>query len=274
MNGFEKIVYNLQATMNKPTAFGWFHLMWIGITIISIIILYLLRKKYNEKQLKAVLLIYGMIALILEVSKQIIWSYNYDPITLVKYWDYQWYSSAFQLCTMPIYVCILAAFLKKGKLRKSLLSFIAFYTIIGSFMTIIIPDSCFVPTILVNIHTMWLHCMSFVVSIYLLLTNEVELKIQNLKSSFVVFLFCVFIALILDIVMYKTGIIGNETFNMFFISPYFISTLPVFNIIQESVPYIIFLLIYIVVVLIGSIVVFTLAKLIQKLYIFIKNKSE
>ena len=63
MNLFEKFLYFLQGTMEEPMAFGWFHWMWIGLTILSIFILFKLRDRYSEKQLKWVLGIYGIIAL-------------------------------------------------------------------------------------------------------------------------------------------------------------------------------------------------------------------
>ena len=66
--------------------------------------------------------------------------------------------------------------MKKSNLRTSLLSYIAFVTILGSFMTVIIPESCFTSDILVNIHTMYLHCGSLVISIYLFMTGEVEVN--------------------------------------------------------------------------------------------------
>ena len=52
---------------------------------------------------------------------------------------------------------------------------------------------------------------------------------------------------------------------MFYISPYFISTLPVFDIIQQQVPFIIFLLIYIVAINIGSLVTYFIAYRIKSL---------
>lgn len=265
MNYFEKILYWLQGTMEKPTPFGWFHLMWIGLTILSIIILYKLRNKYNDKQLKIILAIYGIIALILELIKQIIWSFNYDPITNIVTWDYEWYAAPFQLCTTPIFVSLICLFLKDNKFRKSLLSYMAFITILGSFMTIILPESCFVETIEINIHTMWLHCGSFVVSIYLLISGEVKLNKKNLKNSFIIFLIFVAIAQILNITIYNSGLLNGETFNMFYISPYFISTLPVFDVIQQNVPYILYLIIYIVAITLGSIIVYYIAKLIKNI---------
>lgn len=264
MNNFEKILYLLQGEMKEPKAFGWFHCIWLFLLIIAIVILYKKRKN-NEKELKLVLGIYGIIALILEILKQLIWSFNYDQITKVVTWNYEWYSFPFQLCTTPIYISLICLFLKKGKLRTSLLSYMAYVTILGSISTMIMPDSCLVNDILVNIHTMWLHLGSFVVSVYLLMTKEVKLNTNNLKSSTIIFLLFVGIATIMNIVVYNIGILNGETFNMFYISPYFTSTLPVFNIIQPNVPYIIYLLIYIWVIIIGSYIIYNIAKLINKL---------
>ena len=53
-------------------------------------------------------------------------------------------------------------------------------------------------------------------------------------------------ALILDVSFYRLGFIGDETFNMFYISPYFDCTLPILSEIYKQVPYIAFLGIYIV----------------------------
>ena len=78
------------------------------------------------------------------------------------------------------------------------------------------------------------------------------------------FLVFVIIAEILNICIYNSGILNGETFNMFYISPYFISSLPVFDIIQQNVPFIIFLLIYIIAINIGALIVYFIASLIRK----------
>ena len=132
----------------------------------------------------------------------------------------------------------------------------AFVTILGSFMTIIIPDDCLVSDILINIHTMWLHCGSFVVSMYLILSGTVKLEKSNLISAFKVFGIFVLIAEILNVGIYNTGILNGETFNMFYISPYFISSLPVFNTIQQNVPFGLFLIIYILAICLGATIVY------------------
>ena len=261
MNIFEKILYMLQAEMETPKAFDWFHLMWIFLTIATLVVLYKKRNKHGEKQLKIVLGTYGIIAFLLELIKQLIWSFNYDPITNVVIWDYQWYAAPFQLCTTPIFISIICLFLRNNKLRNSLLSYMSFVTILGGLITILIPDSCFTSDILINIHTMWLHCGSFVVSVYLLMTGAVKIEKQNFKNSLKVFLVFVVLAEILNICIYNSGVLNGETFNMFYISPYFITHLPVFKTIQENVPFLIYLLIYIIIISVGASIVYYIANL-------------
>ena len=265
MNLFEKLLYILQEEMKEPTAFGWFHILWLVLVVITILILYMRRKYHSEKQLKIVLGTYGIIALVLELLKQLIWTFNYDPITNIITWDYQWYAFPFQLCTTPIFVSIICLFLKDGKVRNSLLSYMAYITILGSIATILIPDSCFVSDILVNIHTMWLHLGSFILSVYLLMSGEVKINIQSLKQAIKVFLIFVIIAEIMNIYVYNLGILNGETFNMFYISPYFISTLPVFDIIQESVPYLVYLIIYILALIMGGIIIYGISMFLNKI---------
>ena len=266
MNLFESIIYSFQAKMETPTPYGWFHIMCILLTLFSLVYLYFKRKNYGEKQLKTVLCTYGVIALILELIKQIMWAFNYDPVTQLVTWDYEWYAAPFQLCTTPIYVSLICLFLKKGKLRDSLLAYISYITILGSFMTIIIPDSCFTSYIEVNIHTMWLHCGSFVVSIYLLMNKEVGCNFKTLLNAFYVFLGFALFAEILNFSVYHSGILQGESFNMFYISPYFTSSLPVYDVIQNNVAFPIFLLFYIVSIFLGASLVYGITYLIKKLF--------
>ena len=265
MNCFERLLYILQGEMNTPNPFGWFHWLCIVLMVIFILILYIRKKHYSEKQLKIVLGTYGIIALTLEILKQLIWSFNYDSITNIITWDYQWYAFPFQLCTTPIYVSLICLFMKKTNIRDSLLSYMSFVTILGSISTILMPDSCFTSDILVNIHTMWLHLGSFVVSIYLLIVEEVKVKFDYLKKSLIIFLIFVSIALFMNLLVYNSGILNSETFNMFYISPYFISSLPVFDVIQQHVHYIIYLIIYTYAIAIGSGIIYYIAKIIKNI---------
>ena len=254
----------LEFQIKTPKPYGIFHLVWLFITVIVIILLSLIRNRNNDKQLKCILGIYGIVALIFEILKQLIWTIDYDTSTNTFLWDYTWYAFPFQLCTTPIYVCIICLFLNKSKLRDSLLAYMAYTTILGSISSALIPDSLFVSDLLVDIHTMWLHLGSLVVSVYLLMSKEVKGDKKSFKDAILVFISFVVIANILNIVVYNSGILNGETFNMFYISPYFESTLPIFDVIYENIPYPAFLLVYIVALSIGSYIIYKIAQIFSR----------
>ena len=265
MNTFETIIYALQFEMERPESYGWFHLMWFVLSVLLILFLTLRKEKDHERTLKTVLLVYGVGALVLEAIKQIIWSFEFDPVTQIGTWDYQWYAFPFQLCTTPIIASLLSAFLRKGALREWLLSFMAFVTILGSVATAFYPESCFVRTVLVDIHTMYLHFGSLVVSVYLLISGEVKLRFRSLLRGYGVFLISALMAELLNVSVYQSGVLQGETFNMFYISPYFISSLPVFDTIQGKVPFPLFLILYLVAIFLGAFIIYLIARLIGRI---------
>ena len=59
------------------------------------------------------------------------------------------------------------------------------------------------------------------------------------------------------------NILNGETFNMFYISPYFISELPVFDTIQKSVPYIVFLSLYVFAITMGASLIYGISYIIK-----------
>ena len=222
--------------------------------LIAICICWCIRKKHSELQLKMILAVYAIPTLILEILKQISWSASINGSEIV--WDYQWYAFPFQLCTTPLIVCLVCLFLKKCFVRDALLSYVSFITILGSIAVIVYPSDCFVPDILVNIHTSYLHFGSFIVSCYLLFTKEVKIKWFSYIQAVSIFVIFAVNANFMNIFIYKSGILHGETFNMFYISPYFISSLPVFNQIQQEVPYLLFFFIYLIALSCGSLLIY------------------
>ena len=76
------------------------------------------------------------------------------------------------------------------------------------------------------------------------------------------FITCVLIALIMDISTYYLHI--NNGLEMFFISPFHESSLPIFNIIYSKVNYILFLIIYILAFSFGAYLILLISKLLKK----------
>lgn len=252
----KKLIEILQVEIETPRSWQDFHIIWITICVATTYLLIRHKPKNKEKYMKAVLGVFGGVALILETIKQVIWAYDNGI------WSYQWYAAPFQLCSTPIYVSILVLFMKKCRIRDNLLSYLAYVTILGSLATAIYPEGCFVRSLFVDIHTMFLHFGALSVSFYLL-AKEVEYTRSSFWGGFRIFLIFASIAELLNIVVFHSGILNGRTFNMFYISPYFVSALPVFNVIQQNTPFPVFLLSYLLAIFLGSGIVFLIAKRIK-----------
>ena len=265
INMWRKLLDILQTEIESPAPYGLYHFGWCIAAVILIVWLFITRNKHSERRLKWILGIYAIPTFILEALKQLIWSVEYSTETAGFVWDFQWYAFPFQLCTMPLYICLIALFLKKCKLRDYLLSFMGYITILGSIATVVRPHDVFVSDLLIDIHTMYLHAGSLVVSVYLLMSREVEINLKGFFRAVVTFIAFCAIANIMNIVVYNSGILNGETFNMFYISPYFVSSLPVFDTIYNAVPYLVFLVIYVVALSLGGGIILGLTYMIDNL---------
>ena len=78
----------------------------------------------------------------------------------------------------------------------------------------------------------------------LLYTQYVKNSYKTLLKALPVFVCGIVIATILNEIAAASGILENETFNMFYISPYYDCTLPVLSGVYASVPYPVFLIVY------------------------------
>src|SRR5574344_2150462 len=118
MNFFERVIKFLQFEMNKPTMYGWFHILSVAVVISIILIL-----SYKKPNAKKTLLVMSIIMIIFEIYKQISFSFSNEK------WSYQWYAFPFQFCSVPMYIAFAAGIVKNKKLEYSLYSFLSTYAV-------------------------------------------------------------------------------------------------------------------------------------------------
>ena len=231
--------------MTCPVNYGWFHLMFVGIIISATVILCLKFKDCNTKTLNRILLIAWIILMVGEIVKQVLFSFSSDGITAT--WDYQWYAFPYQLCGTPLVVLPFIVFSKEGKLRDACMAYMATFSLFGGLAVYFYPNDVFVREIAINLQTMIHHGSQVIFGILLAVYNRRRLTFKYYLSSIYVFLVLVAAAVVMNIGVYHifqaNGI--DQTFNMFFISPYFSCTLPVLSSIYPLVPYSVFLAIYV-----------------------------
>lgn len=246
MNFFEQILVGLDAKMEEPQAFGWFHLMCWGLVIIitTLLCLYAVKHRNDQEKLvrftRIVVLTYSILGIILEIYKQLNFSFN----STSGEWSYQWYAFPFQFCSTPMYVGLIAGCCKEGGFQKFLYSYLATFALFAGLSVMFYPGDVFTRTIGINIQTMVCHGGMVVMGIYLWFSKQVKFEFKTILKALSVFCVLVTVALIMNVIFNSTG--NTATFNMFFISPYLPCTLPILNMVYKAVPYPIFLIIYII----------------------------
>ncbi len=238
----ESILQLLDLQMEKPGLYGWFHLLFFAITILSTVVLCIRYKEETPQFVRKVVLIVAIIVAVLEIYKQINYSFSYgNGITF----DFQWYAFPWQFCSMPMYVGLLAGLTKKGKIHEAACAFLATYSIFAGAAVMFYPSSVFIGTIGINIQTMICHGSMITVGVYLLYSGYVKLEHKTLLKALPVFILGVISATIGNELAYYTGLLETETFNMFFISRHCEPSLPVYSIVQAYVPYPFCLILYV-----------------------------
>lgn len=238
MNFFEKIIAGLQTEAPRPGNYGWFHLMFVAFVIIATVLLCLYGRKIKDKNFRLTVGICWGVIVLFEIYKQLVFSYNAESDT----WVYGWGSFPFQLCSTPIYVLPIIALVKDCKFRDGAITFISTFSFFGGLCVMVFPNDVFATDLLgVQIQTMVHHGLQVVLGIYIAVYNRKKFTLKNLAWGGVYFVVLVIVALVLNIALHFAL---NQTFNMFYISPYYPCTLPLLNMIYPVVPYVAFFFIY------------------------------
>lgn len=243
MEFLESILKILQFEIEEPTLFGWFHILWLGITVASAVLLCVFHKKDKPERVRWVVLITALIVIALEIYKQVVFNFSVGENGIE--FDYTWYAFPFQFCSTPMYIGLLAGLTGKGKLHDAFCAYLATFATFAGLCVMIYPGDVFMETLGIDIQTMICHGSMIVIGIYLFYTGHVKLEKKTILKAIPVFASCLTIAVILNEVAYYSGITAEHTFNMFFISPHLPGTLPVYSLVQEVVPFPFCLFIYI-----------------------------
>lgn len=262
------VLRTLDAKMEEPELFGWFHITFLLLSFIAAAILCLLHKNATQERVRNIVLGVAVAVIILEVYKQINYSFSYADGNVA--FQYQWYAFPWQFCSMPMYVGFLAGIFRKGRIHDSLCAFLATYAMFAGLCVMFYPETVFIDTIGINIQTMICHGSMITVGIYLLYSGYVKLEHKTILKAIPIFIVSVLTAVILNEIAFQSGLLNDHEFNMFFISPHCEPSLPIYSLVQNAVPYPWCLIIYVSVFTLAAYLILLVAMGIKYL---VKNKS-
>ena len=246
MNFLEKLIYALSGKMTTPTNYSWFHLMFIGIVLLTTVFLCLRYRDADRRQERRILLFFWGLIVLLEVYKELQFAMNYtepiaeNPIT----WSYEWGSFPFQFCSTPFYILPVAALARRERVRDAARCFLATFAFFAGIAVYVYPNDVFISTIGIDIQTMVHHGTQVILGAYLgmRLRREGKLTRPVFLRSCLIFVILVAVALTLNL---AAPLFTDRTFNMFFIGPRFPCSLVILGEIYQRIPYLAFLALYV-----------------------------
>ncbi len=232
MTFWERLIELLDTKMTEPALFGWFHLLFLALSIAAGVLLVRWCKD-THRYARRVVLITAVIVLLAEVYKQINYTFTVGATGVVA--DYQWYAFPWQFCSTPMYVGLLAGLTPKGgKVHQSLCAYLATYAVFAGLCVMAYPGDVFIETVGINIQTMVCHGSMLSIGIYLLATGYVPRTHKTILHALPVFCAMAAVAMVLNEIAYRTDLLETENFNMFYFSPHQDPHLPVYSLVQEA----------------------------------------
>lgn len=256
MNEF---LHFLQAEMDTPAIISWFHLLMMIPIITLAILIPALFKNASEKVYKRILFIFWTILIVLEIFKQLIKSFHYGDSS---YWEYSLRDFPFSICSMIYYFVPIILFVDKAKHPKivdAAIGYMCFISLVAGIAVCIYTDMVMSRLIFINVQSLIHHGTQVILGIYIYVWNRNTVSIKTVYRSLIAFLITVGIAIIINVSFYPRYI------NMFFINPTIITNLPIGNVVQEKAGYAVYLILFITVIGLATLLMYYIETSIYKL---------
>ena len=219
------LIYNLGMGIlfqHTPQLFGKAHILALVMIICLNVLFFMCCKKYEEPQLMKILHISGLVMLIAEVFKQwFCFVYVFD--SKLNLWFFPW-----QLCSMAMYCSFFVMYFKNERIQNAILVFLASFSLFSDLMALLLPYDMLRDQIVLFVHSFAYHGLIITQAIISLLILKKRKKASFLPS---LYLF-LSMALIGELINVISHLIFNDIRiepNMFYITPYYPTTQPVFH---------------------------------------------
>ena len=205
----------------RPVLFGELHLALTALSVALNIAVYLLVKGKHEDVLLKVLWALGLVMMISEVFKQ--WfCYKYLFDGQVNLWYFPW-----QLCSVAMYLSFIARYLK-GRAQDAVLVYLSTFSLLGALMALAYPENMLFQHAVLTFHSFIYHS---------LIISEAIVAIEILKKrdrvpfrrALPLFGITVIIAEVINVLARVIIRDPSREPDMFYISPFYPTTQPVFS---------------------------------------------
>ena len=232
--------------MTPPRAYGPFHLIFTFVGILLCICIAYRLRNVSERGNKIVLVGTGAFLMLTEVYKQIFYYF------VIGQGTYQWNEFPFQLCSVPMYLCVIAPLLPQGKVQKGMYHFMTTFNLLGGMMAFIEPSGITHSYWTMTLHAYIWHMFLIFIGFYLIASGRFASTAKDYRSAATVFIVLCAVAFCINLAAWD---VSNGKINMFFVGPRN-SSLVVFKWIAKTFGWYVSTLLYIPTVCLGAYIVF------------------
>ena len=237
--------------MTKPKAYGPFHLIFTFLGVALCLLLAWKLRRLGERGNKILLISVSLFLMVTEAYKQLFYYYHMEDE------KYNFGIFPFHLCSVPMYLCFIAALIKPGKVRDGMYGFMTTFNLLGGIMAFIEPSGIVHDHLTLTVHAFLWHLSLIFIGAYLLMSGRYAKTMQNYWSAVITFVSLCALAFIINLSLWE---VSGGNINMFFVGPRN-SSLIVFKQISEAAGWYVSTLLYIPTVCLGAYLVFLPAHL-------------
>ena len=232
--------------MVKPKAYGPFHLTFTFVGLLLCIFLAYKLRKLSERGNKILLISVGAFLILTEIYKQLFYFFYIGENS------YQWWIFPFQLCSVPMYLCILAPLIKNEKIKRGMYGFMTTFNLLGGLMAFIEPSGIVHSYWTLTLHAFLWHMSLIFIGFYLIASGRGAKTMKDYRAAAVTFLVLSVVAFLINLIFRD---VSDGSINMFFVGPSD-SSLVVFKQISQACGWYVSTLLYIPTVCLGALIIF------------------
>jgi len=232
--------------MTPPKAYGPFHLIFTFVGLILCAALAWKLRRLQERGNKILLFSMGAFLAITEVYKQLFYYFYIGNNS------YQWWIFPFQLCSVPMYLCMLVPFIKSERIKQGIYGFMMTFNLLGGLMAFIEPSGIIHSYWTLTLHAFIWHMTLNFIGFYIIFSGRGIKTGKDYCKAVVCFLVLCCVAFSINLIFWKAS---AGSINMFFVGPRN-SSLVVFEQISERFGWYVSTILYIPTVCLGAWIVY------------------
>lgn len=223
--------------MDAPQLFGGFHITASLLTAAAAVAaaVHFARRVNAAKDLQRILSLAGWLLAVLEVFKQL-FLYHVVNGGAFDFWFFP-----FQLCSVPMYLCILLPVVKERS-RSVSMTFMGGYTFVSAAATLIYPADILRPYIAHTVHGFVWHGLLLFISLLIFFSGAADHSARGLLGAAVLFaaLCCVALGIniaaesVMPAIRAAHPAVAHDWAAMFYLNPFHISPQPLVGSVQKA----------------------------------------